>query len=1144
MKSPSRPLAGFHWHNATQFLGALNDNLFKLLIVYGLVKIWPETGLDSILGIVGLVFATPFLLFLGFGGMLADRFPKYRVIQMTKLAEVMIMTFGVVGFLVESAPMLLATVFLMSTQSACFGPSKFGVIPELVEQTQLSRANSYLQAAAYFAIILGTALAPEISYLSGREGSLATVACIVVAILGFLTARRIPRTPDGDPNRRASLVVLQDVWRGMKEVRKDGFLNLAVWSSAVFSFVGAYVQMNLLAFGETTLGLSPEGSTRLFFATAIGIGIGAILAGRLSRGGIEVGIIPIGTGLMLASCLGFFALGTVGDPSLAYAVVLSLILGAGAGIFVVPVEAFIQFRTPGDRLGSVLATSAWLSWAGVLLSAIALLINTSLFGITAAEGFIFLAVVLGLMTVVALVALPDFLTRFLAFLVTRLMYRVRATGLENLPSHGPALLVCNHVSVMDGVWLLSTQLRRIRFIASREAIARNHPLVRFFLRLGRVIPIEDTDGPKTLAKSILTARKALQDGFIVGIFPEGSLSRTGHLLPFKRGFERIVRGLDCPVIGGWIEGGYGSHASLAHGHVPQPLDLRDFRRRIHIHYGRPVDLSEGIDAVRDAVEAAGSVAIYERCRAEGGAGERWIASARRHWGRLAMTDHAGKELTFGKALVGSILIQKKLRRELSPGEERTGILLPPSIGGALTNLALALEGRVAVNLNYTGSREVQGAALELGEIRTVITSKLVLEKLPDVVLPEKVILLEDLMGTIRASEKLGGLLAARFAPKSLLLRKGRGASISDPMAVLFSSGSTAVPKGIELSAANIFGNIEAFAGVGRLRRDDRMLGILPFFHSMGLTITLWFPMTKGLSVAFHSNPLDAKAVEAIALRFQPTVVLATPSLLLSWTRKIDRAAFASTRWMIAGAEKLKPRLAEMLEARYGVMPREGYGCTECSPVVAVNVEDMDRDGLRQTGTKMGTVGRPLPGVRVRIVDPETGAKLPVGSEGLIEVAGVNVMKRYLGDPGLTEEALRDGWYRTGDLGQLDEEGFLKITDRLSRFSKIGGEMVSHTMVEEALVEALGLEINQLAVTTLPDERKGERLVVIHAAEAKLCARRITEGLRKVRLPNLWKPSPTNWMGVAKLPLLGSGKLDLKGLKKLAEEQEVGRAAVP
>jgi acyl-[acyl-carrier-protein]-phospholipid O-acyltransferase/long-chain-fatty-acid--[acyl-carrier-protein] ligase len=235
---------------------------------------------------------------------------------------------------------------------------------------------------------------------------------------------------------------------------------------------------------------------------------------------------------------------------------------------------------------------------------------------------------------------------------------------------------------------------------------------------------------------------------------------------------------------------------------------------------------------------------------------------------------------------------------------------------------------------------------------------------------------------------------------------------------------------------------------------------------------------------------------------------------------------------MVGAEKLTDRLSTAFEERFGIRPMEGYGCTECSPIVTVNVRDFRAPGFYQVGQKRGRIGHPLPGISVRIVDPETGVALPVGTPGLLLVKGPNIMQGYLNRPEKTAEVLKDGWYTTGDLATLDSDGFLTITDRLSRFSKIGGEMVPHVKVEEALQNLLGSPETRFAVTGVPDERKGERLVVLHTVpEEKL--KEVQTGLPGAGLPNLWVPRPNAYFRVEKIPVLGTGKLDLRAIREQA-----------
>ncbi|MBI3934797.1 MAG: AMP-binding protein [Acidobacteria bacterium] len=365
-----------------------------------------------------------------------------------------------------------------------------------------------------------------------------------------------------------------------------------------------------------------------------------------------------------------------------------------------------------------------------------------------------------------------------------------------------------------------------------------------------------------------------------------------------------------------------------------------------------------------------------------------------------------------------------------------------------------------------------------------------------------------------------------------LLGRSRAASLDDLATVIFSSGSTGDPKGVLLTHFNIASNIEQVRQIVLLYPNDCLLGVLPFFHSMGFTVGLWLPALSGIGVVYHPNPVEAKAIGNLVREYSVTLMVATPTFLQTYTRRCAPEDFGSLRFVLAGAEKLPERVARAFEDHFGLRVLEGYGTTECAPVVAANTGDFRGSGFRQVGAKRGKIGHPVPGVAVRIVHPETGARLPPGTPGLLLVRGPNVMQGYLGLPEKTAEVLRDGWYVTGDIAYVDEDGFLEITDRLSRFSKIGGEMVPHVKVEETLQELAGITEQVFAVIGVPDPRKGERLVVLHTLNDE----RLQECLAKLSgaaLPNLWKPDPRQFFRIEAMPYLGTGKLDMRKMRDLA-----------
>jgi acyl-[acyl-carrier-protein]-phospholipid O-acyltransferase/long-chain-fatty-acid--[acyl-carrier-protein] ligase len=336
-----------------------------------------------------------------------------------------------------------------------------------------------------------------------------------------------------------------------------------------------------------------------------------------------------------------------------------------------------------------------------------------------------------------------------------------------------------------------------------------------------------------------------------------------------------------------------------------------------------------------------------------------------------------------------------------------------------------------------------------------------------------------------------------------------------------------------LSHHNVLSNIEGFAQLFWVTREDRMMGVLPFFHSFGFTGTLWFPLLSGFGVAYHPNPLDSKTIGEMVAKYKATILISTPTFYAAYIRRIQPEQFSSIRYAIVGAEKLRESLAKDFKEKYGRDLLEGYGCTETAPVVSVNIPDVEEASEHQTGLKPGTVGHPIPGVAVKVVDTETGETLSSGREGLLLVKGPNRMLGYLGEPELTKKVFRDGWYVTGDIASIDDDGFIRITDRLSRFSKIGGEMVPHIKVEEAINHILGDQ--SCVVVSIPDEQKGERLVVLYTRK-EIAPDELWAKMNESELPKLWIPRHDSLFPVEEIPLLGSGKVNLTRAKEMVVER--------
>ena len=513
--------------------------------------------------------------------------------------------------------------------------------------------------------------------------------------------------------------------------------------------------------------------------------------------------------------------------------------------------------------------------------------------------------------------------------------------------------------------------------------------------------------------------------------------------------------------------------------------------------------------------------------------------------RTKVSDSNGKSLGGTKLLISTIALKRVLNRGvLGSDEEMVGVLVPPSVPGTLINTALTLDHRISVNLNYTLSPEVMNYCIAECGIKTVVTSRAFMEKRPFEPESARLVYLEDLAEQVGLMDKLVGAWQAKFCSAEKLDRIHGLEDIpaDDILTIIFTSGSTGNPKGVMLSHRNVASNIQAVDDLFHITAEDVILGVLPFFHSFGYTGTLWLTMSLEASCVYHFNPLDSRTVGTLSEKHGVSIILATPTFLRSYMRRCTPEQMHRLDLVIVGAEKLPQDLAEQFQEKFGVVPTEGYGTTELSPVASFNVPDNRSPEGSPPGTKLGSVGRVAPGSQIKVVDPDSWDDLGTDTEGLLVYSGPNVMVGYLNNEEATAEKVRDGWYDTGDMGVIDADGFITITGRMSRFSKIGGEMVPHIRIEQELarmIEEAGDDDEagiQVAVSAVPDARKGERLIVLHRTmPGSITIDSLLQGLSDAGLPNIWIPSSDSFLEVEEIPLLGTGKMDLKGVSTMALE---------
>jgi acyl-[acyl-carrier-protein]-phospholipid O-acyltransferase/long-chain-fatty-acid--[acyl-carrier-protein] ligase len=1125
-----------------QFCGAFNDNAWKLMVaLLGIRQIAAtiapgpelETASQTQTTLAFVVFTLPLALVSIIAGVLADRVSKRTIIIIMKSVEVLLMTAATVALWINPAGGILPLIVLagMGIHSALFSPAKYGILAELLPHERLAAGNGQLEMWTFFAILTGTATPGILLSFTGSSLWLAPLFLVGLSLVGFAAAWTIPHVPPA----RAEGGLFNTLHGAWSALAADRMLRIAITGAVFFWTIASLFAQNILVYAKVVLGVSDWQSGLPLMMLSIGIGLGAKLVGRLSQSRVEYGLIPLGAlGVaIILSAVGFFA------PQLPTTLALMGLLGIASALIFVPLNALIQWRAPNDRRGSVIAFENTCVFTGILLGSLGAgaLANG---GVSTTGIFLATAAFTILGTGWALWLLPEALLRVIMVILTNTLYRLRIVGHEHVPLQGSALLVPNHVSFIDGILLIASLDRPVRFVVEDQYAS--HPFFKPFMKALGVIPIDSHGGLRVILRALREAGQALDRGEIVCIFPEGQITRTGTLLPFRRGFERIVKGRKVPVIPVHLDRLWGSIFSFERGRfltkwperIPYPVT---------VSFGTPLPSETPAHELRDAIRALGEEAWRMRKPDRHPLHREFIHAMRRHPFRFAMADQQRPHVSSLQALIGSIVLARALRPHWED-QRLVGILLPPTVAGALVNVAALLCGKTSVNLNYTVGKSGLEAAVRVASLRTIVTSRAFVDKakldLPD---GPSIIWLEDVAHTIGTGQKLlAGLLAVCAPTRLIELACGQHTRLTmdDLATIVFSSGSTGEPKGVMLSHFSIDANAQGAGQVLHLYQHERVLGILPFFHSFGFLV-FWFAMFNNAGIIFHPSPLDVAAIGEFVRRYRISFLVTTPTFLQLYQRRCTPEQFSSLRVVLTGAEKLPARLAQAFEDQFGIAPIEGYGVTECAPVVAVNCPDFRAAGYYQPASRRGTVGQPLPGVSVQIVDPDSYASLPPGTPGMLLVKGPNVMKGYLGREDLTAEAMRDGWYITGDIAVLDDDGFLTITDRLSRFSKIGGEMVPHGKVEEALHLAAKSDQQTFAVTSIPDERKGEQLAVLYTLDEA----RIPEIVAKLNadgLPNLFIPSRANFVKVEALPVLGTGKMDLRSLKRIAMERLRGSDA--
>ncbi|WP_029350594.1 acyl-[ACP]--phospholipid O-acyltransferase [Bosea sp. 117] len=1123
----ARRFAPLFW---CQFFSAFNDNFVKnalaLLILYQLGE---EHG-GAMVTLAGGVFILPFFLFSSLGGELADRYDKALIARRLKFIEMWVVLLASAGFVLHSIEMLFVGLFLMGTLGALFGPLKYGILPDQLARDELVAGNALVETATFLAILAGTVFG---GIAVAEAGGWAVAALTFgFGIISWISARLIPPTGERAPDLRID----PNIARGTAALLRELKANRATWVGSLivswFWLVGAVILSLLPTLVKEDIGGSESVVTLFLALFTIGVAIGSTLAAKLSEGRIILALVPfagvmmgvfaiylggvMGTATPPAAPVGWYEVLTSGLG--AHALIGLTGLAAAGGMFVVPTFAYVQAEAGEDRRARVIAGNNVLNAAFMVVGAV-IIAALQMVGF-GAPGL--LAVIGGACIVVALLvghAFQGHVLRDLIRLVFRVAFRVEVTGAEHLKAAGPRTVVAiNHVSFLDAP-LVMALLDNDPIFAVDSGIAQRW-WVRPFLKLVRAFPLDPT---RPLATRDLI--KLVKDGEQLVIFPEGRITVTGSIMKIYDGSALIADKSDAQVVPVRIEGLEQTYFSRL---SPDQTRKRLFPK-VRVTILPPTRLEVDPELFGRKRRQAAGAALYDVMSDlvfETSHTDRTLYQAvdetatRLGRSRVIVEDPLGTQLSYRKLLMGATVLGEKLAHETQEGET-VGVLLPNAAGIAVVLLGLIRHGRIPAMLNYTAGSANLVAACKLAQVKTIIASKTFIEKarLEDEVAAlgqhARILMTEDIRAGIGTMDKA----------KALFAGKPVAADPDSPAIVLFTSGSEGTPKGVVLSHRNLLSNVAQIAARIDFSPADIVFNVLPVFHSFGLTGGLVLPLVSGTKTYLYPSPLHYRIIPELVYGTNATAIFGTDTFLAGYARTANPYDFRSLRFVVAGAEPVKAETRKVWMEKFGHRILEGYGVTECSPVVAVNTPMFNR---------AGTVGRLLPGIAHRL-DPVPG----IEEGGRLVVRGPNVMRGYLRAeaPGTIEPA-EDGWYDTGDIVAIDADGFVAIRGRAKRFAKVAGEMVSLAAVD-AMVATLRPDAAHVTVA-VPDAKKGERLILMTTASDLTRAALQAHG-RELGATELMIPAEILPMDA--LPLLGSGKVDFMAARRLALEALAARATV-
>lgn len=1120
----------------TQFLGAFNDNVFKnaliIMIAYAAIDsagLRPEIMVTAAAGI----FILPFFLFSATAGQLSDKNNKARIIQFIKFAEILLMIGAAIGFFLGSVPLLLLVLFLMGTQSAFFGPVKYGILPDHLQESELIGGNALIETGTFISILLGTILG-GLLILVDNGPMIISVLVVSMALIGWVSSLSIPPTKAAAPDISIKYNFFVETFEIIQHIQKDPVTFRAILGISWFWLFGATFLSQFPTFSKEIIGGNEQIVTLFLAVFSIGIGIGSLFCNKLLKGEIATTYVPLGIlGMTVFTMDLYFASlnvnpgnsgAFVGITEFFYTFnhwrILVDLLGISicGGIYIVPLYAMVQARAENAFRSRAIACNNIINALFMVVSAVAislLLLNNY----TVIEVFLVIALLNGLVAIFISSLLPEALVRSILQWLFHTFYRLEVKGLENYKKlDDKAIIVANHLSFLDAALIGAYIPERVCF-AINTRIAKKW-WVRPFLLLADTIALDPTNPMST---RLLIDR--VKNGIKIVIFPEGRLTLTGSLMKIYEGPAMIANKSGAQLLPVIISGAQYTPFSRLRGKVrihlfpkisltlmpPASLDITEpvrGRKRRQLAGVKLYDIITNMMFQSNNLQQTLFQSLLDAKKIHGGA-------------HLIAEDIERKPLTYAQLITRCFVLGNAFRN-VTQKEENVGVLLPNMVSTLVCFFGLQAFGRIPSMLNYSTSEKNLLSACQTARIQLVITSKkfIAAGKLSSMIdeLENQnvtILYLEDLRDKLTMLNKLIGRLAG-FFPQTYYTLTNKYRNPEKPAVILFTSGTEGTPKGVVLSHKNIQANRFQVSSRIDFGPTDIVFNALPIFHSFGLTGGTLLPVLAGIKTFFYPSPLHYRIIPELVYDTNATLLFGTDTFLTGYARHAHPYDFHSVRYVFAGAEKLQDRTRKTWSDKFGARIFEGYGATETAPVLSMNTP---------MHSQPGSVGRLMPGISHQLQ-----AVPGIEEGGRLFVAGPNIMTGYyLPDAPGKIQPLHDGWYDTGDIVTIDEIGYITIRGRAKRFAKIGGEMVSLSAVEDYIGKLWPQYAH--AVLQIPDPKKGEQLVLVTTNQTA----------SRNDLVNYAKENGINELSIPKtillidaIPVLGTGKTNYVALLEWVE----------